>query len=95
MSINLLAKFFLEVFMNNNDKSQPIFSFLSQQIDKLIEQIAVDVRQENTALKQKIIKLEEENLRLLRILYLIQKENSAKNDVLERVNNTNKDKLIN
>lgn len=95
MSIKLFTKNFLGVFMENNNKSQPIFTFLSEQIDKLIEQIAVEVRQENTALKQKIIKLEEENLRLLRILYLIQKENCTKNDVLDYLNNNKKDKLIN
>lgn len=81
--------------MKENDKNQLPILYLKEQIDKLVEQIAKDIRDENIALKQKILSLENENLRLLRLLYLIQEEKSTKKGALEYLIKSKKNNLLN
>ena len=80
--------------MNIKNKNELPIAFLYEQIDKLVEQIAIEIRDENAKLKQKIAKLQNENARLLRLLYLIQ-EKSIKGNALEYLTKSNKNDLIN
>ena len=80
--------------MNIKNKNELPIAFLYEQIDKLVEQIAIEIRDENAKLKQKIAKLQNENARLLKLLYLIQ-EKSFKSSSLEFFIKSNKNDLLN
>ena len=80
--------------MKDNKSNLP-FLYLREQIDLLVEKIASDIKEENVKLKQRVSNLENENLRLLRLLYLIQEEKEGKKGALEYLIKAKKDNLLN
>lgn len=69
--------------LSNRKENDEKIQRLKHDIDLLVEKIAIDIRKENQLLKERVVSLEKENLRLLKLVY----GNSGRNFLLPHIHN--------